>query len=189
MNWFDIVLLIVFSLHVISGLSRGMVKQLFDVFGLLVVIILAFWGSRLFSESLAEYIDPEDIIAHHEIIELLGLEVALEKAPQLIAGIIAFLALFLILSLVFRLFSSGFRWINRIPVIGFFNRIGGGIMGILIGAFFASIIIAAVSMIPLQYFMDALDNSSVVFLTRHYFSPLAGEVKDFVVNFYLNFNS
>lgn len=188
-NWLDILLIVIFFLHLASGLSRGMVKQSFDIFGFIVVILLSFWGSSHFSESLAEYIDPRNIIVHHEVIENLGLEVALEQVPQLIGGILAFLALFLILSLVFKLFSRGFRWINRIPVIGFFNRIGGVLLGAVIGAVFVYIIIAAVSLLPIQFFMDAIENSEVVFFTDHFFSPLFVEMKEWFLDYYLNLNS
>ncbi|MDW7739920.1 MAG: CvpA family protein [Bacillota bacterium] len=188
-NWLDIFLLIILALHLVNGLLRGLVKVLFDIIGFLVVILLSLWGSRLFSDKLAVYINPEDIIPHHELIQTLGLEVALERVPQLVAGIIAFLLLFLLLSLVFRLFSGGFRWVNRVPVIGFFNRIGGGLVGIAIGLAFVYIIIAALSFIPIQFFMDALDNSEVVFIANHYISPLAHEIKELVVDFYLSLNT
>ncbi len=187
-SWFDIILLVIFLLHIINGLSRGLVKQLFDVFGFLIIIVLSFWGSRLFSDSLAEYINPEDIIPHHDVMQQLGVDLALEKAPQLVAGVIAFLAIFLILSIAFRLFSSGFRWVNRVPVIGFLNRIGGAVLGAAIGTLFVYIIIAAVSLIPLPLFAEALDNSEVVFVTDHYLTPAAEEIKSLVINYYLSLN-
>lgn len=189
MNWLDLLLVAVFLLHLFSGLSRGLVKQLFDIFGFFVVIILAFLGSRVLSESLAEYINPEDIIPHHEVIQSLGLEVAFEKAPQFIAGIIAFLGLFLVLSLLFRLFANSFRWVNRIPVIGFINRVSGALVGILIGAVFVYVIIAAVALVPLQFFMEAIENSEVVFFVDHYFTTLAEEIVDWTLNFYLSLNN
>jgi uncharacterized membrane protein required for colicin V production len=188
MNWFDILLLIVFFLHLISGYSRGLVKQLFDLIGFFVIILLSFWGSRLFSERLAVFIDPEDIIPHHDLIQSLGLEVAVEKAPQLIAGVITFLLLLLVLSLIFRLFSGGFRWINKVPVIGFFNRIGGAALGALVGVVFVYIIIAAAALIPLKPFMDALRTSEVAFFTEHYMSPFADRVKEIVLDYYLSLN-
>jgi uncharacterized membrane protein required for colicin V production len=188
MSWFDILLLVVLLLHIINGISRGLIKQLFDVFGFLVVIGLSFWGSRLFSDSLAGYINPEDIIPHHDVIQQLGVDLALEKAPQLVAGVIAFLALFLILSIAFRLFSSGFRWVNRVPVIGFLNRIGGAALGAAIGTLFVYIIIAAVSLIPLPLFAEALDNSEVVFVADHYLTPAAEGLKSLVINYYLSLN-
>lgn len=188
MGWFDIFLLVVLFLHIVNGLMRGLVKQLFDVFGFILIIIVSLWGSRFFSESLAEYIKPEDIIPHHEVIQSLGLNLAVEKAPQLIAGIIAFLILFILLSIAFRLLSGGFRWVNRIPVIGFFNRIGGAIFGTVIGVIFVYIIIAAVSLIPMQLFIDALESSEVVFFVDYYLTPLAHDLKDLAINFYLSLN-
>ncbi len=188
MNWLDLLLLAVLILHLVSGYSRGLVKQLFDLIGFFVIILLSFWGSRLFSERLAVLIDPEDIIPHHDLIQSLGLEVALEKAPQLIAGVITFLLLLLGLSLLFRLFSRGFRWINKVPVIGFFNRLGGAALGILVGLVFIYLIIAALALIPLDSCMAALEQSEVVFFTEYYLSPLAGEIKTIILNFYLNLN-
>jgi len=188
MNWFDIFLLIVFILHVISGFGRGLFKQLLDIMGFFVIIILSLWGSRKFSEVLAGFIYPEDINLHHEVIQNLGVDVALKQAPQLIAGVITFLLLFLFLSLVFRFFSGGFRWVNRIPVIGFFNRLGGGVLGALVGLIFVYIIIIAVSLIPMQFFMDALKDSEVVFFADHYITPAAEELKNHLLNYYLNQN-
>lgn len=188
MNWFDIILLVVFFLHLVSGYSRGLVKQLFDLIGFFVIILLSFWGSRLFSDRLAVYIDPEDIIPHHDLIQSLGLEVAVEKAPQLIAGVITFLLLILALSLIFRMFSGGFRWINRVPVIGFFNRIGGAVIGALIGVIFAYIVIAAAALVPLKPFMDALRTSEVAFFAEYYLSPLAVRVKNIALDYYLSLN-
>jgi uncharacterized membrane protein required for colicin V production len=188
MGWFDIFLLVVFILHVINGLVRGFVKQIFDICGFFLIIIGSFWGSRYFSESLAGYIKTEDIIPHHEIIQTLGIDMALEKAPQLIAGILAFLILFLVLSIAFRFFSSGFRWINRIPVIGFFNRLGGAFLGAVIGAVFVYIIIAGVAMIPLSFFVEALENSEGAYLADFYLRPVAQELKDLAIKFYLSLN-
>jgi uncharacterized membrane protein required for colicin V production len=182
-------LAVIFLFHVVSGFSRGLAKQLFDIVGLVIVILISLWGSRMFSYVLAGYIDPENIASHHEVIQNLGIELALEQAPRLIAGVITFLILFLLLSLAFRLFSSGFRWVNRIPVVGFFNRIGGGVLGALLGAVFAYIIIAGLSLIPIQFFMNALEGSEIVFFTDHYLRPVAEELRSLVVFYYTNLNS
>jgi uncharacterized membrane protein required for colicin V production len=188
MNWFDILLLAVFLFHLAGGYSRGMVKQLFDLIGVFIVVLLSFWGSRVFSERLAVFINPEDIISHHDLIQSLGLEVAMEKVPQLVAGVILFLVLLLVLSLIFRFFSRGFRWINKIPVLGLFNRLGGVLIGALIGITLVYIIIAAVDLIPLQFFMDALERSEVAFFAEYYLTPLADKVKEIITGYYINLN-
>lgn len=188
MAWFDIFLLVIFIYHLLSGFSRGLVKQLLDVLGIILVIVLSIWGSRNFSYVLVEYINPENIIPHHDLMVKLGVDVALEQAPQVIAGILTFLVLFILLSLVFKLFSGSFRWINRIPVIGLFNRIWGGILGAVVGLVFVYIIIASLSLIPLQFFIDALENSEVVFIADHYVTPYAEELKDQFLEYYIDLN-
>ncbi|HSW35697.1 MAG TPA: CvpA family protein [Candidatus Limnocylindrales bacterium] len=187
-NWFDLLLLAVILLYFIGGISSGLVKQLFDVFGLVIIILLSIWGGRLFSESVATYINPEDIIPYHELIQRLGMDAALEKAPQLIAGIIVFLILFLFISIVFRLFSGSFRWINRIPVIGFFNRAGGAVSGLVIGIVVVYILITAVSIIPLPFFVDAHAQSNVVFFFQQYLTPHTVMLRETMLNFYLSLN-
>ncbi len=186
MNWFDVLLVVVFLFHLVSGYSRGMVKQLFDIMGFFLVVLLSFWGSRFFSEQLAVLINPEDIIPHHDLIQSLGLEIAMEKVPQLVAGVILFLIFLLVLSVVFRFFSRGFRWINKIPVVGFLNRLGGALMGALIGVVFVYIIIAAVDLVPFQSFMEVLEGSEVAFFTKFYLTPLAETVKELIMNYYIN---
>ncbi len=188
MAWFDIFLLIIFIYHLLSGFSRGLVKQLFDILGIILVVVLSIWGSRNFSYVLVEYINPENIIPHHDLMVKLGVDVALVQAPQVIAGILTFLALFLLLSIVFKLFSGSFRWINRIPVIGMFNRIWGGILGAVVGLVFVYIVIASLSLIPLQFFIDALENSEVVFIADHYVTPYAEELKNQFIEYYIDLN-
>lgn len=188
MAWLDIFLFIVFIYHLASGFTRGLVKQLIDILGIILVIILSIWGSRNFSYVLVEYINPENIIPHHDLMVKLGVDVAFEQAPQIIAGILTFLILFLLLSLVFKLFSGSFRWINRVPVIGLLNRIWGGILGALVGLVFVYIIIASLSLLPLKFFIESLENSEIVFIANHYITPYAAEVKDQVIEFYLDFD-
>ncbi len=189
MNWLDLFLLAVILLHLVGGYMRGFVKQIFDIFGFFLILLLALWGSRFFAERLAVHINPEDIVPHHELISALGFEAALEKVPLLVAGVLSFLALFLLLNLVFRLFSVGFRWVNRIPVVGLLNRVGGVILGALVGFFFVYIVLAAVSLIPLKLFMEALEASEVAFITGHYVTPAAGELKQRALDFYFTSNN
>ncbi len=188
MAWLDIFLLIIFIFHLVSGFSRGLFKQLIDILGIFLAIVLSIWGSRNFSNVLVEYINPENIIPHHELMVRLGVNVALEQAPQIIAGILTFLILFLLLSLVFKLFSGSFRLINRIPVVGLLNRIWGGILGAVVGLVFVYIIIASLSLLPLKIFIDALENSEIVFVADHYITPYAAELKDQIIEFYLDVN-
>lgn len=160
----------------------------FDIFGFLIIIIISLCGSRFFSEDLAAYINPEDIIPHHDLITDIGIDLALEQAPRLVAGVIAFLILFLLLSLLFKLFAGGLRWVNRVPIIGLINRLGGALLGALVGAIFVYIIIAAVSLIPLRLFVEAMEDSKMVVYASQYLTPTVDLLKEAVINFYLDIN-
>lgn len=185
MNWLDFGLGVIILLHFVNGFGSGMIKILFDLAIFLVVFVLSLVGSRVLSASIARYIDQESLVEHYELMQGLGVEVALEDAPQLIAGLVIFIVLFIIFSLVFRLFSRGFSWINRIPVIGLVNRLGGGVMGAAIGAAFAYIIIVALSLISLEFFISALENSQLAGYAEQYASGYALELKRFFINFYI----
>ncbi len=189
MNWLDLLLVIIILLHFVNGFSRGLVKMFFDIVGFIVVLVFSLLGSRLLSGPFSSYIDPESVIAHHAVIQNFGIDIAPENTPQLIAGVIVFLVLFILLTIFFRLYAGGFRWINRIPVIGLFNRIGGSVLGALVGAAFVYIIIAALYLIPLKLITDALANSSLVIYADLYLSNYALELKRFLVNFYVELPS
>lgn len=186
MNWFDLLLAAVFLYHLASGFSRGFVKQLFDVLGVFLVVLFSFWGSRFFSAELAVFINPEDLIPHHDLIQGLGFDLAMERVPQLVAGVILFLVFLLALSLIFRLLSRGFKWVNKVPLVGFFNRLGGALLGVLIGALLIYIIIAALDLLPLKPVMHALEGSEVVFVTKYYLTPLALRAKEFLAHYYIS---
>lgn len=184
MNWLDFGMGIIILLHIVNGFGSGMIKILFDLAIFLVVFVLSLIGSRLLSGSIAQYIGQESIVEHYELMQTLGLEVALEEAPRLIAGLVILLVLFILFSLVFRLFSHGFHWVNRIPVIGLFNRLGGSVIGAVIGAAFVYIIIVVISLIPLELFINALEDSEIAAYAEQYVSSYALELKKFLINFY-----
>ena len=184
MNWLDFGMGIIILLHIVNGFGSGMIKILFDLAIFLVVFVLSLIGSRLLSGSIAQYIGQESIVEHYELMQTLGLEVALEEAPRLIAGLVILLVLFILFSLVFRLFSHGFHWVNRIPVIGLFNRLGGSVIGAVIGAAFAYIIIVVISLIPLELFINALEDSEIAAYAEQYVSSYALELKKFLINYY-----
>ena len=103
----------------------------------------------------------------------------------LAAAAITFLAILLVLLIVFRLLLHWLTAANKIPVIGFFNRLGGALLGLLIGLLIDFAIISAVSLLPLSFLTEALNGSVVAgYLAQQL--PLAyGEVKEVLINLLL----
>ena len=57
----------------------------------------------------------------------------MERAAELMAGALLFVVLFVVFSILFRLLSGSFKAINKLPVIGLVNRLGGALIGLVIG--------------------------------------------------------
>jgi uncharacterized membrane protein required for colicin V production len=186
MSWFDILLLAIIAIYTITGLAQGLVKQLFNLFGFLIVLALAFIGSRMLSGYVASFLDPAALLPYWEVIHGIGVDVPVDRILQMVAGVIAFLALFVILQIFFRLIAAGFKSINQVPVVGLFNRIGGGVIGLFIGIFLAYTVVSLASLVPLQFCVDALDNSRIAVLAEQYLPPVTAALKEFFLKCFLH---
>jgi membrane protein required for colicin V production len=185
MNWFDFLLLGLIGLYTVSGFVRGAVKQLFSLFGFVIALLLAFIGSRLLSETVSQYLDPHSMISYHEALQFLGVEAAVERAAELVAGVLVFLVLFVVLSVLFRLLSGSFQWINKLPVVGLLNRIGGGLVGLIIGVSLCYVLISVASLAPVQLSVDAVSGSKLVAWAEETLPPVAEALKNQLMDFYL----
>ncbi len=186
MNWFDLLLLGIIIVYTISGFARGLVKQLFSLFGFIIAIALAFIGSRLLSGVVAGFIDPEKIISSQEVLLLLGLESTVERAVEFSAGILTFLALFIIFMIVFRFFSGGFKWVNKIPVVGAVNRLGGAVVGLVIGLAISYVALNVFTMLPLEFSVEAMQGSAVSFVISEYVPMFTEGFKDLLVRLFID---
>ncbi len=185
MNWFDFVLLGIIILNAVNGLTRGLVKQLFSLFGFLIALVLAFLGSRMLSATVAGFLNPESMIPYQETLQLLGAEAVAERALELVAGLITFLALFVVLLVLIRLISGGFKWVNRLPVIGLFNRLGGALLGLVLGVVFAYLLLSSISLVPLPFTVAAVQGSHLARLAEAYLPLLTDSVQGLLVKFYV----
>ena len=186
MNWFDFVLLGIMVIYTVSGFRQGLVKQLFNLFGFVIVLVLALVGSKYLSGYIAAYLKPELLVPYQEVIHLLGAETAMEQVLELVAGVLVFIVLLVVLLLLFRLLSGGLKWFNKLPVIGFFNRLGGALLGLLIGAVFAYVVISVISLVPVRGLMEAVAGSYLAGMAEMHGAAATAWVKSVLLEYYLN---
>ena len=132
MNWLDIVIAIILVIQVIVGLSQGLIKALLGLIGLIVGIVLAgrFYenlGSRL------TFIDNPDA-----------------------ANVAAFVAILLIVWVVFSIIATILTKIVSAVFLGWVNKLGGAVFGLLMGALFVG---AALAVWAKFFGSDALADS------------------------------
>ena len=161
MNWFDFMLLGIAAFYLIGGLIQGALKQLFNLFGFFIVLALAFLGSRYLSGYVAAFLKPEYFLPYEEVLQRIGVTLTPEAMMELAGGALTFLALLAVLLLLFRLMLHWLTAVNKIPVVGFFNRLGGALLGLLIGLLINFAIINAASLLPLPFLDNALSGSLI----------------------------
>jgi membrane protein required for colicin V production len=118
MNWLDIVILIILAISVFMGLKTGLIKMLISLAGLILGIFLA---GRLY-QSLANHLTF----------------ISSEKAAQIVAYLIILFVVLIIAAIIAWLLT---RMISAI-LLGWVNRGGGAVVGLLISAIFIGAILA-----------------------------------------------
>jgi membrane protein required for colicin V production len=124
MNWLDIVLIIGLAISVIMGIQSGLIKVAFMLVGGIIGVVLA----GQYSDGLADKLSfiPGD------------------GAPGIIAFIII-VALTVVAAMIIGTIVK--KVIHIIPLVGWVDKLGGGIIGLLAGA----IIIGALLAMWLMY--------------------------------------
>jgi len=187
MNWFDLMLLSLIAVYMISGFFRGLVKQLFSMFGFLIVQALAFFGSRFLSRPAARLLDPLLNIPAQETLQIPGVDAAVGRAVELVAGVLVFLVLFVILSVLLRPLSGSFHWINKLPVVGLINRLGGAVVGLVIGAAISYLLIGLSQLMPLPVLASAVSGSAVAAWAEQYLPQTTAALREQIIYFYLRY--
>ena len=123
MNYLDAAILLLLSLFLLKGLVRGLVKEFFSLFGLLVGTALAF----RFFQPLAEIMR-----------ETLHLPVGVSAA-------IAFLALFVTTILLFSLVGYLISRFAKLLFLGGLNRVAGGFFGLAQGVLLLAILLFTIA--------------------------------------------
>lgn len=114
MNWLDIVILVIIAIPTFIGLRVGIVKTLLILVGGIVGIVLA----GRFSTQLGDAISSE---------------------PW--ANILAFAIILLAVLLIAAVIAKLIKWVLSAILLGWVNRLGGAILGFVLGAFFCAAIL------------------------------------------------
>jgi len=110
MNWLDIVIIVAIAVTTFIGLKIGLIKAVLSLVGLVVGVILA----RLFYVPLSEQLGfiPQATVAKVVAFAIIMIGV------MIVAGVLAMLL----------------KWITSVMMLGWVNRIGGAVFGLVLGA-------------------------------------------------------
>ena len=126
MNITDAVIITILIVGVLGGMSRGLVKQVVFLVGLIVCLIFAFYLRTPIATFMYEYLPFfkfGGLISGAPIINILVYE--------LIAFLIIFSVLYLVLRILLKITGLIEKILDLTIILGFFSKIGGGIVGFI----------------------------------------------------------
>lgn len=156
MNSVDIVILIIAGIFCIRGLIKGIVVEVFSLAGMILAYFVALREMSTLSDFVLQYI----------------------KLPEFLISTICFSLIFIVVFFVLRLMANLISKLIRGTLIGWVDRLGGGVLGLAKGVLLSSLLLLFMSMIPLPEDIHAVQvNSKLDKSVR----PVAPAVFNFLV--------
>jgi membrane protein required for colicin V production len=118
MNWLDMAIIVILVVAAFIGLRIGIIKAVLTLAGVVLGVILAGRFYRALAESLT-FIPQETL-----------------------ARIIAFAVILIGVIVIAGVLAGVIKWLASIVTLGWVNRLGGAVMGLLLGALFCSALLA-----------------------------------------------
>ena len=124
--YINIAIIVIYLLMIYLGYKRGFLFELLTILYTLASLLVSWFSAPVFA-SLFRLFDLGKVDDKYEILS------KIYDINGLLNSIAYFLIIFLILKLVYSLLSLLVKSLNKIPVIGGFNQLLGGIFGVFNG--------------------------------------------------------
>jgi len=118
LSWIDIVLVVVLAVSTFSGLKTGIIKAALTLAGIIVGIVLAGRYHATLAAQLT-FISEENV-----------------------AKIVAFAIILVVVMAIAAVLAKLLKWTASAVLLGWVNRLGGAILGLLLGALFCAVLLA-----------------------------------------------
>ena len=118
MSWLDIVIFILLIVSVLTGLKIGLIKAVLSMVGVVVGVVLA----GQYSVALAGHL-------------------TFISQPSL-AKIAAFAIILIVVMIIAAVLASLVKWAVSAMMLGWVNRLGGAVFGLVLGAIFCGALLA-----------------------------------------------
>ena len=132
MNWLDIVIAVVLIVAIFTGLRQGLIKAALSLAGLIIGVILA---SNFYQElgGVMDFFPSEDV-----------------------ANVAAFIIILVVVMIIAAVLATLLKATAKAILLGWIDRLGGAIFGLLMGAIFMGALLA----ILVKFFGEGLITES-----------------------------
>lgn len=175
LNGLDYVLLIVLGISTITGLSKGLVRQIFDLVAWFMSIYLAFAVGPSVGSELNRFFNLEAYLNTS-----LGPIWGNFNLGSTATNILGFVIVLLVVRAVVEFVASLADFIARLPVVSTFNRLGGAAMGFLKGMVLIFVVAALLKAMPAGQFSQQIEGSKVASTILSLSPTLYEYIKDLI---------
>jgi membrane protein required for colicin V production len=166
MNALDIIFGVVLLLFIFIGIWKGFFREVLGFTGIIAGIIFGVLGFGPFSKALSKLVSG---------------------IPPFIWIFISFILIFIFVYILFRLLAGLLSRLSQVFLLGWLNRLLGGIIGGLKGASIISLLLLVIGFLPFQKVLhDVREDSSLyeplqrfIPSTYNFFSGFSFRSKDF----------
>ncbi|MDJ0330948.1 CvpA family protein [Planococcus sp. S3-L1] len=153
----DILLVILLVGGIIVGAKRGFIVQLIHMIGFVVALVAAYKYYKPLSEYFVLWI-PYPAINENSQFTLVVDQLDLD---QTFYQLLAFALIFFVVKFALQLVASMFDFLKFLPVLGFFSKILGAILGFIEAYILLFIFIYVFALLPLDVVQNQLENSGL----------------------------
>ncbi|ALS79033.1 CvpA family protein [Planococcus kocurii] len=153
----DILLVILLIGGIIVGAKRGFIVQLIHMIGFVVALVAAYKYYKPLSEYFVLWI-PYPAINENSQFTLVVDQLDLD---QTFYQLLAFALIFFVVKFALQLIASMFDFLKFLPVLGFFSKILGAILGFIEAYILLFIFIYVFALLPLDVVQNQLENSGI----------------------------
>lgn len=158
MNWVDLIVVIFLVRGGYVGFSQGFSVEIFKTAGMIAASVLSLLHYSRVGASLS----------------------SCSFLPIQIANFISFLAIFFALLIVFKIVRVVLFKLLHLELFGGLQMWGGLILGLARSLIFASLFLFALTMLPVEYFRESIEEKS---FSGAYLKGIVPRILDFIVMF------
>jgi membrane protein required for colicin V production len=151
MSAFDLIFLSVLSVFTVLGIWKGFFREILGFVGVILGAFLAILG-----------FGPVSKIFHQLVPDI----------PSVIWVFLSFLMIFIAVYLLSRLLAGILSKLSKMVLLGWLNRVLGGLVGALKGSIFISLFLLLLGFLPFQDALQKVRNDSLFYQPLQRFVPL-----------------
>lgn len=153
----NILLLVLLIGGIIVGAKRGFVVQLIHMVGFVIALVAAYTYYKPLSEYFVLWI-PYPAINENSQFTLVVDQLDLD---QTFYQLLAFAIIFFVVKFALQLIASMFDFLKYLPVLGFFSKILGAVLGFIEAYILLFIFIYVFALLPIDAVQNQLENSGI----------------------------